>query len=295
VPIDAKVIETRSWLPVYLGLAFAWGSSFLLIEIALQEYSPIQISFSRSTIGAITLIIYLKIKKYSFPKYPSLYFKLFILSILLNTGPSLFFAYAQTEVSSILAGIINAITPILTTLISVLIFRIERVNFIQVLGIITGFIGVVVVISDSNKLGESSLLPMLSLFGAVLCFAISYPFIKILIEPYGANSITLASIQLSMSALTQVPFTTMSNLKLQIFPVASLIILGIFATGFAYVWNFELVKKIGGTLTSTISYVIPIIALALGLIFAKEEIKWNQIIGGIVILIGLRVSRVKSI
>ena len=106
--------KTRSWLLPYLVVGFIWGCSFIFIKGGLEFLTPFGVAFIRCALGAMTLYIYAKIKRIDLPRGRTALFHIWIVSLLLNVFPGIFFALAETEVTSILAGIINAVTPLMT-------------------------------------------------------------------------------------------------------------------------------------------------------------------------------------
>jgi len=74
-------------------------------------------------------------------------------------------------------------------------------------------------------------------------------------------------------------------------PLLSMLALGIFGSGFAYIWNFKLIKEAGSTIASTVTYITPLVAVIMGLIFLNEPLTWNEPIGGLVVLLGAAISQ----
>ena len=104
----------KSWLLSYLLLGITWGLSFLFIKQGLEFLTPIGVAFGRCSLGAITLIIIAKLRSVEIPKDPKIWGHLLVVAMLLNVVPGILFAIAETKVTSILAGIINAVTPLMT-------------------------------------------------------------------------------------------------------------------------------------------------------------------------------------
>jgi len=137
----------KSWLPTYLVLGFVWGCSFIFIELGLVFLSPFGVTFVRCALGAITLLIFAKIRKVGLPKGKSIWKKLWVVAMLLNVASGVLFAFAQQYITSALAGIINATTPLTTLIFMLLIFREEKINREQVYGLLIGALGVITVVA----------------------------------------------------------------------------------------------------------------------------------------------------
>ncbi|CAB4759605.1 unannotated protein [freshwater metagenome] len=113
----------KSWLPAYLALGTVWGCSFIFIELGLEFLTPFGVTFIRCALGAITLLIILRIRNAKLPKGKSVWRKLWVVAMLLNVVPGVLFAFAQQYITSVLAGIINATTPLMTLIFILVLFR----------------------------------------------------------------------------------------------------------------------------------------------------------------------------
>ena len=283
-----------SWLPAYIALGFVWGCSFLFIKQGLTFLTPFGVAFGRCALGALTLIIYLKIKNLELPRDPKIWFKLWIVSLLLNSVPGVLFAKAQTEVTSILAGIINATTPLMTLLVMLIVFRDEKVSRNQIFGLIVGAIGIGTVFGIWNGVGQNPIWAIGALLLAVLCYGTSFPYSRKFIIPLQMKSEVLAATQLIMGTVTLLPFYLydgISSNNYTLAPLLSMLALGVFGSGFAYIWNFKLIKEAGSTIASTVTYVTPLVAVIMGFVFLNEPLTWNEPIGGLVVLLGAAISQ----
>jgi len=292
------MMKKAGWIPAYLALGFVWGCSFLFIEKGLTFLTPSGVAFVRFALGALTLVILLKLKRLHLPKDLRIWFKLWIVSLLLNSIPGVLFATAQEDVTSILAGLINATTPLMTLLVILAAFKEEKVTFNQKFGLIVGATGILTVFGVWNGLGNNSTTAVLMLLLAVLCYGISYPYTKRTIIPLQLPSEVLATTQLILATLTLLPLYILSGSRddeIRLVPVLAMLVLGVFGSGFAYIWNFKIIKEAGSTIASTVTYITPIIAIFAGLIFLSEPLTWNEPIGGIVVLIGAAIVQNKLV
>jgi drug/metabolite transporter (DMT)-like permease len=283
-----------SWLPAYIALGFVWGCSFLFIKQGLTFLTPFGVAFGRCALGALTLTIYLKMRKLTLPTDPRIWFKLWVVSLLLNSIPGVLFAQAQTEVTSILAGIINATTPLMTLLVMLFIFRDEKVSLHQIVGLIIGALGIATVFGIWNGVGNNPLWAILMLLSAVLCYGISYPYSKRYVIPLQLPAEVLAATQLIMGTVTLLPFYLIDGIaedQYRVIPLLSMLALGIFGSGFAYIWNFHVIKGAGSAIASTVTYITPLVAVAMGLFFLDEPLTWNEPVGGLIVLLGAAISQ----
>ena len=286
------------WIPAYLALGFVWGCSFLFIEKGLTFLTPNGVAFVRCALGALTLIILLKLKKLHLPRDLSIWFKLWIVSLLLNSIPGVLFATAQQDVTSILAGLINATTPLVTLLVMLAAFKEERVTLNQKFGLIVGAAGILIVFGVWKGLGDNSIAAVMMLLLAVLCYGISFPYTKRTIIPLQLPSEVLATTQLILATITLLPLYILNGSRdneIKLIPLLAMMVLGVFGSGFAYIWNFKIIKEAGSTIASTVTYITPIIAIFAGLLFLSEPLTWNEPIGGIIVLIGAAITQDKIV
>jgi drug/metabolite transporter (DMT)-like permease len=282
------------WISAYLALGFVWGCSFPFIEKSLTLLTPNGVAFVRCALGALTLIILLKLKKLHLPRDLSIWFKLWIVSLLLNSIPGVLFATAQQDVTSILAGLINATTPLVTLLVMLAAFKEERVTLNQKFGLIVGAAGLLIVFGVWNGLGNNSIAAVMMLLLAVLCYGISFPYTKRTIIPLQLPSEVLATTQLILATITLLPLYILNgsrDIEIKLIPLLAMLVLGVFGSGFAYIWNFKIIKEAGSAIASTVTYITPIIAIFAGLLFLSEPLTWNEPIGGIVVLIGAAIAQ----
>ena len=275
-------------------MGFVWGCSFLFIKQGLTFLTPFGVAFGRCALGALTLVIYLKVRKLELPKDPKIWFKLWIVSLLLNSVPGVLFAQAQTEVTSILAGIINATTPLMTLLVMLFVFRDEKVSRNQIFGLIVGAFGIATVFGIWNGVGENPWWAIAALLLAVLCYGTSFPYSRKYVIPLQLKSEVLAATQLIMGTATLLPLYLYDGIaedNYRLIPLLSMLALGIFGSGFAYIWNFKLIKEAGSTIASTVTYITPLVAVIMGLVFLNEPLTWNEPVGGLVVLVGAAISQ----
>ena len=284
----------KSWLLPYLALGITWGMSFLFIKNGLDFLTPIGVAFGRCSLGALTLILISTIRKVVLPRNLKIWGHLLVVSLLLNVIPGILFAFAETKVSSILAGIINAVTPLMTVLAILLIGRGEKTKSSQVVGLLIGFVGVGTVMGVWRGLGDNPILYVFALLLAVTCYGFAYPYSRRFLTPYQLQPVQLATIQLICASSVLLPGFLINGLKDQDFkliPVISMLCLGIFGSGFAYIWNFQIIRDAGSAIASSVTYITPVVAVAAGIIFLNEKLTWNEPVGALIVLFGAAIAQ----
>ena len=284
----------KSWLPAYLALGLVWGCSFIFIELGLVFLSPFGVTFVRCALGAITLMIFAKARKVGLPKGKSIWRKLWVVAMLLNVVPGVLFAFAQQYITSALAGIINATTPLMTLIFMLLIFREEKIKREQVYGLLIGALGVMTVVGVWKELGGNQLIGVIALLIAVSCYGASYPYSTRNVIPLGLKPEALATGQLLMATMTLLPlfiFDGFSSNNYETKSIIAMLCLGIFGSGFAYIWNFSVTAAAGSAIGSTVTYITPVVAVIVGWLYLNEEIAWHEPVGALVVIIGALLSQ----
>ncbi len=288
--IDAgRPKKSRSWLFNYFGAGLIWGSSFFFIEFANQSLSPIGLAFWRCVLGATTLYLVLRIKKISIRKDLKFFFLCFVLGLFNTAIPFTLFAFGGHHVSSAFSGMANAITPIATVIALLTVFRSEKVSRNQLIGLVVGVIGVLTLIGVWQGIETDSWVAVVGIVFAATCYGFGGPFIRKFIEPRGhplevaafgqiaAASVLLLPVYLTQP-LTTGPFTWQST--------GALLVLGIVGTGIAYTMYYPLLRQVGSAVSSTVTFMAPLVAVTLGVLVLGERLNWYEPVGGLIILIG---------
>jgi drug/metabolite transporter (DMT)-like permease len=280
--------KSTSWLPGFILLGIVWGASFLFIKWGLLTLSPVGVAFGRCLIGALTLLIYVTVTKAALPRKISEWFHIAVVAFFLNALPSYLFAIGETHVSSVMAGLLNATTPLMTVLVISFGYREQKVDRNQMLGVLIGFLGIALVTGAFSGLHGNDIKGFAALLGATFCYGVSMPYSKKHVSglPYSASA--LAATQVTSAAIMLLPFTIVShpithswNTK----SVLGMLILGAIGTGFAYIWNFRNIRLAGSAIASTVTYITPVVATILGILFLNEKARFTQLLGAALVLL----------
>ena len=277
-----------TWLPGFVALGLAWGASFLFIKWGLQTLTPIGVAFWRGALGGATLLIVCAVTRQRLPRRWSEWGHLAMMALLMNAVPGLLFAYGETHVTSIMAGLLNATTPMMTVLVIGVAFKEQRINVNQVMGIVVGFVGIALVTGAFTGLARSSLVGVEALLAATLCYGVAFPYAKRYVATMPYSSTTLAATQVCCSAILLSPLallTKTTHAQLTTRALWGMIALGAVGTGVAYIWNFRNVKLAGSAVASTVTYITPVVATVLGVWLLHEPFKLTQLVGGALVLL----------
>lgn len=288
--------ETRQGriLLQFLLLALTWGASFLFVAVALDGVSPAQVVLGRLVTGAVVLALLCLIGRHRLPSSGRVWAHLLVVSVLLCVIPFLLFAWAQQEVSSGLASIYNATTPLMTMLISLIALRDERPTRDRVIGIVVGFLGVLVVLGPWMGLGGGTALAQLACLGATTSYGAAFVYLRRFVSPLGLAAIPVATVQVSLGAVVMLalaPMIAVSPVSLSVPVVLAVLALGAVGTGLAYVWNTNIVSAWGATNASTVTYLTPVVGVALGVIVLAEHVSWNEPVGAAVVILGIAITQ----
>lgn len=281
--------SSRAWLPGFIALGIVWGSSFLFIEWALQAFTPVGVAFLRGALGSLSLLAFAAVLRVELPRKPIEWFHISVVAVLLNAAPGFLFAFGQQYVTSVMAGILNATTPLMTLLVMTLVFRAERVTANQIVGLLAGFFGVALVSGVLHGLGENKIIGVAALLGATFCYGLSFPYARRFVTPLRYSNTALATAQVTASAVILLPFALIGGFvsaPLSVTPVIGVVLLGVLGTGFAYIWNYRNMKLAGSAIASSVTYITPVVAAVLGVAFLGEHLSWDQVAGGLLVLLG---------
>lgn len=276
----------------FILLAMAWGSSFLFIKIGLSDLSSTQVVLARMVFGALTLGVIVTITRRPIPRDPVVWGHLTVVAILLCVLPFLLFAWAEQRISSGLASIFNATTPLLAMVFAAAMLASERMNRDRTLGLVLGFVGVVTIIGPWSGLGEhNDLLSQLACLGATTCYGIAFAYLRRFVSGRGLPAPTLAFVQVLIGAVIMIiaaPWVASQPVDhLSVTVVLSVVALGAFGTGMAYVWNNNIVSAWGAANGAAVTYLSPVVGVILGTLLLGEPLVWNQPVGAALVILGL--------
>jgi drug/metabolite transporter (DMT)-like permease len=284
----------RAWRVPYALLALTWGSSFWFIKVGLESFSAAQVGFLRVALGAATLLAISAITRTPIIRDLRMLGHLFVLALCLNSAPAVLFAYGETRISSVLAAILNATTPLATLLVTMLLFRDQRPSRAQQLGLVIGFAGVLVVLGVWQGIGGLALAGVAACLLAVTGYGISFPYSRRFVTdaPYSRTSIATAQVTIAALQLAPVVLIVDPSFDSPSYPSATaMLVLGAFGSGIAYVWNYAVITHAGATVASTVTYWTPLVAVVAGIAFLGERITWYEPVGALVVLLGVAVSQ----
>ena len=268
-------------------LALIWASAFFNIKIATYSYGPVSIAFFRIFFGAIPVIFLCLYKKIKIEAFTKDWFWFASIGVINLVIPFFLIAYGVQKVQSNLAAILMASTPLSATILAHFFTKYEKINFTKVIGVLIGFFGIIVLFSDNILIdNENFFYALMILLGST--FYVIGGLLTLKISKKRNENVT-ASILIwgtivvfPIAMLLEQPWSF--NLRLD--STISLIYLGIFPTGVAWLLRFHILKKNGLVFQAQVAYLIPIFGVILGYIFLKEIITLKVLIALITVIIG---------
>lgn len=278
-------------------LAIVWGSSFLLIKKGLVKFNPIEVASLRVFFAAVFLLPIALKRIGRLPK--SEYIKVTGLGLVGNFIPALLFAIAQTQITSSLSGILNALSPLFTLLIARLFFK-HKIVLAQTIGLIIGFVGSIG-LSFINKDGNLGSMNFYVLFvvGATLCYALNGNFIKHKFYNYTALTLTSVSfffiglIALIIIIYIGLPGKIIGHIGEYSESLIAIVLLALLGTSVALLIYNKLIMMTSPIFASSVTYLVPIVAVFFGLL-DNEHLTWWHIIGMVMIIIGVYITNKAS-
>ena len=292
------------WQLKFLALTFIWGSSFLLMKVGLRSLAPLQISGLRIVCGAVVLLILLTASGGRLPRERRLWAHLMVTGFFLGSLPFSLFALGEERVSSALAGIGNSITPIATVMFSLLLLRSEKIGARKIVGVVVGFAGVIVIMQPWQSVGRPDLLGFGMTLVAGMSYGLGWIYTRRFLGRADFGGLTLPTAQMLTSAgqmlvalaiwwLVQrthlslaAPWSLHANTVggSVLVPLLAVLALGIFGTGIAMSFQYDVVRAAGPTVGSSVTYLIPLVSVVLGVLVLGERLQWPQFVGAGVIL-----------
>ncbi|MFG6443705.1 DMT family transporter [Microbacterium sp. P07] len=272
-----------------------WGSSFLFMKVALTGLAPGQVAWGRLVLGALTLGVFMLIRRERLPRRPIVWMHLAVVGVVFCVLPFLLFSWAQQHVTSGLASIYNATTPIMTAVMAWAVFRVERLKPVQIAGIVLGILGVLVIVGPWQGLDlDQSLIAQLAILGATACYGFGLAYMRRFLANTGLSPLSFAFSYIALAAAVMVVLTPVIAVGPMVWDpwvLGSMIMLGCLGTGVAYIWNQNALRAWGPTRASTVTYITPVVGVVLGMLILGEPLAWNEPVGALVVFLGILLAQ----
>jgi len=276
-------------------LALIWASAFFNIKIATYSYGPVTIAFLRILLGAIPVVGLCFFKKIKIEAFSKDWYWFAAIGIINLVIPFFLIAYGVQKVQSNLAAILMASTPLSATVLAHFFTKNEKINFIKVLGVMIGFSGIVFLFSDNILINKNNFVSALLILGGSTFYVIG-GLLTLKVSNKKNENVTASILiwatifLLPITAYTEQPW----NLNPRLDSTISLVYLGIFSTGLAWLMRFRILKNNGLVFQAQVAYLIPIFGIILGYIFLNEIITSKVIVAVAAVVLGIYFVRKSS-
>ncbi|MDJ0938642.1 MAG: DMT family transporter [Woeseiaceae bacterium] len=276
-------MSTADWV-MLAALSFLWGLSYFLIEIALEGLPVLVIVSLRIALAAVVLWAFVLFTRAEVPRQASVWTAFLVMGLLNNIAPFTLIVWGQTEITSSLASILNATTPIFAVIVAAVFLSDEPPTRNKIVGVLIGFAGVVVMIGPEafGQVGDA-VLPQLAVVGAALSYAFAgvfgRRFHRLGIKPVvsAAGQVTMSALVMGVFMLATSGFGAVADAGTS--ALLAVVILAVFCTAVAYILYFRILAAAGATNLMLVTFLIPVTAVLLGVLILDERLQPGELIG----------------
>ena len=268
-------------------LSLIWASAFFNIKIATYSYGPLTIAFLRIFLGAVLIVILCHFKNIKIEAFSKDWYWFALIGFVNLVIPFFLIAYGVQKIQSNLAAILMSTTPLSSAILAHFFTKTEKINFTKIIGVIVGFLGIIILFSDNILINNENFFYALMILVGSTFYVIGGILTLKISKKKNEN---LTSSILIWGSLIIFPIAMYYeqpwNLTPRLDSTLSLIYLGIFPTGIAWLIRFHILKKNGLVFHSQVAYLIPIFGVILGYVFLKEVITFKVLIALFAVILG---------
>jgi drug/metabolite transporter (DMT)-like permease len=281
---------TREWA-LLVFLSTLWGGAFFFAAIAIKQIEPFTLAFLRMSLAAVALAGAAAVLGHKLPKDPAIWQGFLLLGFIGTAAPFSLIYWGQTEISSGLASIINAATPLWTIIVAHFFTRDEKFTLRRFFGVLTGLSGVAVIMAPSLRVSwsDSPLLAEGAVLAAGLCYAVSGVFAKRFKD---VSPIVLSCGQLAFGALFILPVVSVfdhpfSRPMPDAVAIAAVLAIALLSTALAFIIYFKILRVAGATNVMLVTLLVPVSAILLGALILGEALAPRHFAGLALIACGM--------
>ena len=284
--------RSRWLLPAaFVLLGLIWGSSFAWIKIAVEEIPPATLVAWRMTLGALGMGALLVAWRVPVPRRPRELIPLAVMGAINAAIPIFLISWGEQFVDSGTAAVLNSLVPIFSLVIAGLVIRVEPVTALRVIGLILGFIGAALLAGRELELrtDSSGLIGALAVVLAAVSYAAGASYARHRIRHthryvVASGTLIFAAIYMWILALTADGGIIVPS---QLPTIVAVVWLGILGSFVAYLLFFFLIEHLGATMASMVTYMFPVIGVAIGVLLLGERMDLRLAIGTALVVIGI--------
>ena len=262
------------------------------IKFAIREVGPITLVAFRALFGLLFCVVVIFFQRAALPRTFKAWLPLLVVGLTNIAIPFFLISWGELHIDSAVASILDATVPLFTILIAHFLLQDDKITLPKTLGLIVGFVGIVILMSKDMGSSSSSLLGQAAVIVASIFYAISAIYIRKTTEDTpgivrSAGPLVSASVTMWLGALI---FESPVHIPQLGITWIALLFMGILGSGLAFVMAFYLIHEIGPTRTTMVTYIFPLGGVILGVAFLHEQLTWQVIIGAILIVVSLVIA-----
>ncbi len=270
-------------------LAGIWGWSYLFIKVAGGGMPPTAVTFARVGLGMVVLLVVMRARGLHLPAGRDAWRHFAVVGLSGSVVPFTLLAWGEQHIESALTAVLNAATPLFAALL-VAVFLGQRLRRSQCVGLALGFVGVGVAAGlGVSDLSGSSLAGEAAAVAAGACYAVAITYSKRHLSDL--SPLVAAAGQLVTATLLTLPFAVVSTARegidLTSHRLLAVVLLGVLGTGLAYVLLYRVIADLGPTMASAVTYLVPVMAVTVGVLFLHEPFHLRLLAGGALIVGGI--------
>jgi drug/metabolite transporter (DMT)-like permease len=284
-------MSTADWGIIML-LSLLWGGAFFLIELGLRGFPPNTLVFLRMALAVPPMLLALWFLKEKLPTDGKSWMQLLVLGAINAALPFILFFWGQTQIESGLASVLNATTPLWGVVTAHFLTRDEKATPARIVGVLLGIMGIIVMVGSDALQGMSG-----SVWAQLACLAatLSYAFAAIYGRTLSQSTMSpmvVATGQVMTAALLMLPVALIVDQPWTLATPgwdawAGAIGLAIPSTAVAYFFYFKLIDRAGASNAMLVAFIMPVIAIILGVVALNESVEPNEMAGALLIGLGL--------
>lgn len=295
-------LQRAPWQVWYVALALIWGSSYLLMKLGLGALSGVQVAALRILCGAAVLLVLLLLTRTRLPRGRGTWGHLLVTGTLLCTLPWTLFAVGEERVSSAVAGIANATTPVAAVVTTALMLPGEPVGRRRQAGVAIGFLGVLLIAQPWSLAHGPDPVGFAMVLAASASYGVGWTYVRRFLHGVDPGGLSMPTAQVLVAAV-QVPLLLLVDAWLrgasgdpapaasaggaQLWgPVLAVVLLGVVGTGLAQAMQYAVVRAAGPTVATSVTYPIVVVSVLLGVLVLGEQVGPVVLLGAAVVLGG---------
>jgi drug/metabolite transporter (DMT)-like permease len=269
-------------------LAGIWGWSFLLIKVIVEGAPPSFLAWGRIALGMLVVFAFLRRAGQGLParRY---WGHLLVLGLTMSVLPFMLIGWGEQRIASALTAVVNACTPLFAAAFAAWLLG-ERLRRPQLAGLLVGFLGVAVVAGvGGGDLAGSSLAGVLAVVLASAGYGFGFAYAHRFTEGLSALQLSLGQLLAGTLLLAPVAAGDLAGGRVDLGPLGllCLLLLGALGTGYAYLLNYRTLQESGATVASLVTYLVPIVGVAAGVLVLGEPFSVRLVLGGLVVVLGV--------